>query len=198
VQFALFTGAFSLMYGSEMLRVVITSVLVLASAGANAQERCGKALDQAAVGDCTKMLLSSFLPPQSQATIYFHRGSAHLEMKHYNEAIDDFTIGINTYPWPQIYVARGNAYFARGDIYPAYVDYQTAFSKNPMDMKAKEGVERATARLYQPSNNSVPWLSGSLFAIFSFVLAVAFYFIGRLRRQLHGLKIAPAINRTES
>ena len=70
-----------------------------------------------------------------EASSYAYRGFIHYQNKSYQQAIDDFNIGINSGVFGnEIYLYRGNSYFYKGKYEYALKDINTYLSRNPNDI----------------------------------------------------------------
>lgn len=68
----------------------------------------------------------------NKATVYFYRGFLYLKQEQYDEAISDYTKGIELDSSKSgAFISRGTAYYYKGDYEQAFSDFTLAIEKNP-------------------------------------------------------------------
>lgn len=92
------------------------------------------------IDDCTSLIQSGGLPPDSLAVAFQNRGTAYLDKGDTDRAIKDYDQAIRLDPnYANAFNGRGVAYQTRGDNERAIQDYDEAIRLDPVDANALNG-----------------------------------------------------------
>lgn len=216
------------MYDRPMFRIGLL-LIILAGPAFGASDDiavCSQRTGEPSLAACTRLLNSSQTAGQAYQ-LYVARAVTLSRMRYLDAAIGDYTSAITLSDQAFLHLERGDAYFNKGDFVAAYVDYQIVSSREPNNLAARTGMERASEKITAANQSNQPkppvsaspptsgerepdgmnwshfgfslaigWLFRAVAAIFIFatlMLTLAFYMIGRLRRELHQTRSASTV-----